>query len=147
MQAIPVIAAPSQSLSVTLAGQLCQINLYSLQTPGDILAPQTAYVYDSNGNIVYDSFGNPLTMQYFSTTEAQGYPALYADLYLNGTPIISCRLVRNLIPWLLDAKYQGFVGDLVMADTFADTDPVYTGLGTQYQLAYLSASDLAAAAT
>ncbi len=119
MQSIPIISAPAQNFSIVLGGQSCQINLYSLQTPGDILGTVTS-------------------------TELQGYPALYADLLLGTQPIISCRIVRNLVPWLLDATYQGFIGDLVMIDTLADTDPVWTGLGAQYQLVYLSAADLAA---
>lgn len=119
MQYIPLIAAPAQNFSIVLGGQSCQINLYSLQTPGDILSTATS-------------------------TELQGYPALYADLALGTQPVITCRIVRNLVPWLLDATYQGFIGDLVMIDTLADTDPVWTGLGAQYQLVYLSAADLAA---
>ena len=142
MLIIPVTAVPAQSLSIQLAGQSCGINLYSLQTPGDILAPQTQYVRDSYGYIIYDSFGNPMTTQYFSTTEVQGYPALYMDLTVNGTSIINCRIVRNTVPILLDAKYYGVIGDFVVVDMFEDTDPVYTGLGTQYQLVYLEASDL-----
>lgn len=118
MLIIPVTAVPAQSLSIQLAGQSCGINLYSLQTPGDILA-------------------TPLP-----TTEVQGYPALYMDLTVNGTSIINCRIVRNTVPMLLDAKYYGVIGDFVVVDMFEDTDPVYTGLGTQYQLVYLEASDL-----
>ncbi|MGC8517900.1 MAG: hypothetical protein ACP5P4_05145 [Steroidobacteraceae bacterium] len=143
MQAIPLTAVPAQSLAVVLGGQNCQINLYSLQTPGAILAPTKVPLLDSNGQQIYDSYGNPMYTEDYSTTELQGYPALYADFSLNGAPVISCRIVRNLIPWLLDATYQGFVGDLVMVDTLSDTEPVWTGLGTQYQLAYLQPADLA----
>lgn len=118
MMIVPAIAVPSQTLSVSLANQACDISLYSLDTPGDILGTVT-------------------------TTELKGYPALYMDLTVNGTAVITCRICRNLIPMLLDATYYGFVGDLVVVDTRSDTEPVYTGLGTQYQLVYLEASDLA----
>lgn len=142
MQAIPLTPVPAQSFGIVLAGQNCQINLYSLQTPGDILGPVQVPVLDSQGRQIYDSYGHAIYTENFSTLELQGYPALYADVLLNGAAVISCRIVRNLIPWLLDAKYQGFVGDLVMVDTLADTEPTWTGLGTRYQLAYLQASDL-----
>lgn len=121
MQSIPLLAVPSQTLSVVLAAQNTQINLYSLQTPGDILNPANSS----------------------ATTELQGYPALYADVLLAGVSIIACRIVRNGIRWLLDAGYQGYSGDFVMVDTQANTEPVYTGLGGQYQLVYLSTADLA----
>lgn len=117
MQTIPLVAEPSQTLSVVLGGQACQINLYSLETPGPILGSAT-------------------------TTELKGYPALYMDLVSNGEPVISCRICRNAIRMLLDAQYQGFIGDLEFIDTLSSTDPIYTGLGTQYQLVYLAQSDL-----
>lgn len=149
MQAVPVIPVPAQSLNIVLGNQAITLNLYSLQTPGDILAPGSLPLLDSNGNPVRDSNGNVIMVPQagpVTTTALQGYPALYADVIIAGTPIVSCLLVCNLIPWLLAAKYQGFVGDLVMVDTVADTDPAWTGLGAQYQLVYLEASDLAASA-
>lgn len=66
---------------------------------------------------------------------------LYLDLTLAGAKIIGtvichdrCLLVRQ--------PYLGFVGDLCFIDTQGRTDPVYTGLGTRYLLAYLEPSDL-----
>jgi len=146
MQTIPLIAVPAQSLSVVLAGQACTVNLYSLQTPGDILAPGSSPLLDSYGNPVLDSNGHTVMVNHAGPTTTmalQGYAALHCDVLLAGTPILSGRLVRNLIPWMLSAKYQGFVGDFAMVDTLSDTDPVWTGLGAQYQLVYLEASDLA----
>lgn len=124
MRTIPLIAKPSQSLSVVLAGQACRINLYSLNTPGDILNRAV------------------------TVADAQSYPALYMDLLVAGQPMITCRICRNLIRALLDADYYGFIGDFVFVDSYAKAspvdgqDPVYTGLGTQFQLVYLEATDL-----
>jgi hypothetical protein len=44
---------------------------------------------------------------------------------------------------LVRQRYLGFVGDLSFIDTQGTTDPVYTGLGSRYQLAYLTPADLA----
>jgi hypothetical protein len=44
------------------------------------------------------------------------------------------RVVRDL--------YLGFVGDFVFVDSQGQDDPVYTGLGTRFQLIYLEESDL-----
>ena len=49
------------------------------------------------------------------------------------------RIIRN--QYLNDAA--GFAGDFVFYDTQGNSDPVYTGLGTRYQLFYLTASELA----
>lgn len=69
---------------------------------------------------------------------------LYLDLIVNGVPVragVSC-LNRNR---LIRYKYLPFIGDLVFFDTQGSLDPVYTGLGGRFQLAYLEAADLAAA--
>ncbi len=149
MQTVPLISVPAQSLQVVLAGQACTVNLYSLNTPGDILAPGSLPLLDSDGNPVRDSNGNIIMVPQsgpVTTVALQGYPAMYADVSIGGVQIITARLVRNIVPWMLSAKYQGFVGDLVIVDTLSNTDPVWTGLGTQYQLVYLAASDIVAAA-
>lgn len=117
MMTVPLISEPAQTLSFIAANQSCAISLYSLQTPGDILNSST-------------------------TTLLTGYPALYMDLSVGGVSIYECRLCRNLIPLLLGSEYFGFVGNFVFVDTLSNTDPIYTGLGSQYQLVYLEASDL-----
>ena len=43
---------------------------------------------------------------------------------------------------LLQESYLGFSGDLVWVDTMGTDDPIYTGLGTRFQLAYLEPADL-----
>lgn len=105
MLVIPTQPFASQTLSVTLAGQACTINIYQL-----------------------DDFG------------------LFLDLYVNNALIVGGRICQNANR-IVRAAYLGFIGDLAFFDQNAGpqqpaTDPVYTGLGTQYVLMYLEVSDL-----
>jgi hypothetical protein len=66
--------------------------------------------------------------------------ALFMDVLVNDAPIVLgviCqnlnRVVRNL--------YLGFSGDFVFDDTQGTDDPVYGGLGTRFQLIYLTAAE------
>lgn len=71
---------------------------------------------------------------------------LYFSLTNSGAPVVTNRICRNEQRLLLDAQYQGFVGDFAFVDTQGDTDPVYLGLGAapaaRYYLLYFEASDL-----
>lgn len=98
---IATSAVPSQTLSVTLAGQAAQI---ALRTIGSNL--------------------------YFSLQNA-------------AVPVVTTRICRNKQRLLIDAGYEGFVGDFFFFDSQGDTDPQYLGLGIRYALYYLEASDLA----
>jgi hypothetical protein len=69
--------------------------------------------------------------------------ALYIDLYVASVLIIGGVICQNLNRIVRDS-YLGFIGDMAFLDTIADTDPYYTGLGSQYQLAYLAPADLPA---
>ena len=66
---------------------------------------------------------------------------LYLDLSVLGTEILQGQLCVDRAYLVRDA-YLGFIGDLAFVDTVSDTDPVYTGLGTQYQLIYFAPADL-----
>ena len=101
MLIVPLTAAPSQTLAITLNGQQCQISVY------------------------------------------QTFFGLYMDLVcptmFDGTLTgVRCenlnRIVRDL--------YLEFEGDFVFFDTQGEDDPVYNGLGSRFQLAYLAPSDL-----
>lgn len=67
---------------------------------------------------------------------------LYCDLYVNGALIIGGVICQNLNR-IVRNIYLGFSGDLVWNDTQGESDPNYPGLGSQYQLLYLSPEDLA----
>lgn len=67
---------------------------------------------------------------------------MYFDLKVNNEPVVLSRIVRNKQRLLLDAQYQGFIGDFLFWDFQGDTQPEYTQLGTRYALFYLEAVDL-----
>lgn len=65
---------------------------------------------------------------------------LFMDLYVNDNLIIGgviCnnedRIVRNL--------YLGFSGDFIFVDEQGEEDPNYLGLGSRFQLVYLTAAE------
>lgn len=71
---------------------------------------------------------------------------MFINIWVNGELEIGAvicqnlnRIIRN--QYLNDAV--SFAGDFVFNDTQGNTDPVYTGLGTRYQLFYLTADELA----
>lgn len=66
---------------------------------------------------------------------------LFVDLYLNGSLLIGGVIAENLNR-IVRSTYLGFQGDLIFADSQGASDPVWTGLGSQYELLYLSAADL-----
>lgn len=68
---------------------------------------------------------------------------MFVDLYVDTTPIILGVLAHNLNR-IVRSLYLGFIGDLTFFDTEGTSDPVYTSLGTRYQLIYLEAADLPA---
>lgn len=70
----------------------------------------------------------------------------FMDLSVNGGVIRQCRMVLNRV-WFVRYAYLGFVGDLVMFDTQGTNEsPTYYGLGTRYQLYYLTPAEIAAGA-
>lgn len=94
---VPLAAIPSQSLSIRLGGQPCQIAL------------------------------------------RQNGAFLYFTLLVNNRPIVKYRLCQNRQRLLIDAKYQGFIGDFMFVDQSpADEAPYYTGLNDRWILYYLS---------
>lgn len=102
MQMIPLKPIASQLLTVQLANQTTQIEVYQTD------------------------FG------------------LFLNLYVNNVLIIGGVICENLNRIVRDA-YLGFIGDLAFFDNQGSTDPIYTGLGSRYSLAYLEESDLAGA--
>jgi hypothetical protein len=68
---------------------------------------------------------------------------LYIDVYVGNAPIILGVIAENLNR-IVRSLYLGFVGDLTFWDTQGTDDPIYTGLGSRFQLVYIEASDLPA---
>lgn len=99
MQIIPLQALPNQTVTVNLADQVCQIDVYT-----------TFY-------------------------------GIFVDLYVNGALLIGGVIGLNLNK-IVRSAYLGFIGDLTFIDQQGTSDPVYTGLGARYVLAYLEASEI-----
>ena len=66
---------------------------------------------------------------------------LFMDVIVGQNQIIAGVLCENLNR-IVRSLYLGFVGDFAFQDTQGSSDPVYTGLGSRFQLLYLEASDL-----
>ena len=66
---------------------------------------------------------------------------LYMDVLVNGILIIGGVICQNLNR-IVRSLYLGFIGDFCFIDTQGKTNPVFSGLGVQYVLAYLEVTDL-----
>lgn len=70
----------------------------------------------------------------------------FMDLSVNGAPVRQCQMVLNRV-WFVRYTYLGFVGDLVMFDTQGSAETAsYAGLGSRFQLYYLTPDEIAAGA-
>lgn len=67
---------------------------------------------------------------------------LFVDVNSNGVDISTCVLARDVIP-LVPTAYLGFIGNLIFTDTQGASDPTFDGLGSRYQLVYLTAAEYA----
>jgi hypothetical protein len=66
---------------------------------------------------------------------------MFFDAVVNGATIAYAVQCKNMVQ-LIPTAYLGFTGVLILFDTQGTSDPVYTGLGTRWQLLYLDSSDL-----
>lgn len=71
----------------------------------------------------------------------QTYYGLFVDLYVNNVAVIVGVAALNLTRIVRDT-YLGFIGDLAFVDMQGSSDPDYTGLGSRYQLVYLSPAEV-----
>lgn len=67
---------------------------------------------------------------------------LFVDLNSNGVDVSLAVIAQDVNP-LNPIAYSGFQGNLIFTDTQGNTDPDYTGLGSRYQLIYLTAAEYA----
>lgn len=73
----------------------------------------------------------------------QSPAALFMDLLVNDSPVREGIIAQNLNRIVREA-YLGFLGDFYFEDTQGSDEPTFTGLGSRFQLVYLTAADLAA---
>ena len=69
---------------------------------------------------------------------------IFCDVNSNGVDIVTGILCLDAVP-IICVGYAGFIGQLMFCDTQGSSDPAYAGLGSRYQLIYLTAADYAAA--
>jgi hypothetical protein len=118
MQAIPLQAVPSQTLQFVVAGQNCQMSVYSLD----------GYDYTD------PTLQTPLRW-------------IAMDFAYNGIQVTNTQNCLNYARILRNRQYLGFVGDFMFVDTQAPqgtsgVDPKWEGLNTRWVLLYLEATDL-----
>jgi hypothetical protein len=65
---------------------------------------------------------------------------LYIDIKNNAQIVVSGVLCLNLNKIVRDS-YLGFIGDFIFNDTQGSSDPTYDGLGTRYELLYLTEAE------
>lgn len=65
---------------------------------------------------------------------------LFVDVNVNGVDIVVGIIARDAVP-IVCREYAGFQGNLLFIDTRGSDDPVYTDLGTRFQLLYLTAEE------
>lgn len=66
---------------------------------------------------------------------------LFIDLYVDSAPIVLGVICENLNR-IVRSLYLGFQGDLGFIDNQGTDDPVFTGLGTRFSLAYIPPEEL-----
>lgn len=66
---------------------------------------------------------------------------LFMDVLVDNEPIIQGVICQNLNR-IVRSIYLGFIGDFVWIDNQGTDDPVFTGLGARFSLAYVEASEL-----
>jgi hypothetical protein len=123
MLQIPLSAVPSQTLSIVLDGQNCQLAIYQKQPITD--------QYGVAAGLFFDLIVN-------------GTPIINTARCLDRTPILQDKLYLS-VP-------EGLTGQPMFLDTLATQGgpptfngqpPYYTGLGAQFVLLYLTGADLA----
>jgi hypothetical protein len=66
---------------------------------------------------------------------------LFMDVLVNGAPVVLGTVCENLNR-IVRSLYLGFAGDFMWVDTQGSSDPVFTGLGSRFELVYLEVADL-----
>lgn len=69
---------------------------------------------------------------------------LFFDLEVDSVPIVSSVIARDAVA-LVCREYEGFKGNLLFIDTHGSADPLSSGLGSRWQLVYLTADEYALA--
>lgn len=71
---------------------------------------------------------------------AQKGDFMYFDLNSNGAEIVTSVIIRDAVP-LLARAYTGFSGNFVFIDTQGSDDPGFDGVGSRFNLVYLTTEE------
>lgn len=82
-----------------------------------------------------------LANQTTQITVSQTDYGMFIDIAVNNSTIINGVLCEDRNRIVREA-YLGFIGDFTFIDNQGLADPVYTGLGSRFNLAYLEVADL-----
>jgi len=88
------------------------------------------------------NFQATLGGQQVSMTIFQTDFGLFANIVSDNRSIVNGVICEDNNRLVRDA-YLGFIGDMIIVDTQGSDDPIYTGLGSRWQLIYLEAADIA----
>ena len=66
----------------------------------------------------------------------------FVDINADGVDIVVGIIGRDAVP-LVCREYTGFIGNLLFIDTQGSSDPSYDGLGSRFNLVYLTAEEYA----
>ena len=121
MLQIPLSAVPSQTLSIVLDGQSCQIAIYQKQP-------------------ITDEYG--VAAGLFFDLIVGGVPIINTARCLDRTPILQDRQYLGVVGEFMFLDTLATNGG---PPTFNGAPPYYAGLGTQFVLLYLEEADLVAA--
>ena len=119
MLQIPLSAVPSQTLSIVLDGQSCQLAVYQKQP-------------------ITDEYG--VAAGLFFDLTVGGVAIINTARCLDRTPILQDRQYLGVSGEFMFLDTLATEGG---PPTFNGAPPYYTGLGAQFLLLYLSAADLA----
>lgn len=73
---------------------------------------------------------------------SQKSQGLFVDIEVDSVRIVSGVVARDAVP-LVCREYTGFAGNLLFIDTQGSADPLSDGLGSRWQLVYLTADEYA----
>ncbi len=75
-----------------------------------------------------------------SITVYQKTQGCFVDISVGGVDIVVGILALDAVP-LVCREYTGFIGNLLFIDTQGSDDPSYEGLGSRWNLVYLTAEE------
>jgi hypothetical protein len=67
---------------------------------------------------------------------------IFVDVNVDGTDVVLCVMAHDADP-IICRTYLGFIGNLLFIDSQGNGDPTYDGLGSRYQLLYLTDAEYA----